>query len=388
MLAQRRQDLAREAPVAESDDDDDEDDKDEDDQDQEIDIDEDILLLDLVDGVKDGSEEQGERNKKGGGQERKRNNRPETTASGAGGAGEASSGVGSEDELESVGDASLDLLTAHSPEAAAASASATTASPQGQHQGQGQAHGLPAGANASVVAGMPPGPPGPPSQPLANVAPPPPPSAAAVAAGAGAGAPRAQQQQGLVSALSAVAAAAVAAGQRAADVAAPAAPAPASATARAAAAAPGPVPEPPRLKTLVAVLRRLGVPVLELAFFPTEQRSWLVVSDPNEAARGALAATHALRNTLAPPYPISEACEARRAAAVEGAEGEAMAAMAELIASGEDHARDGRGRKLRLRWGALKPEEMDALLQVCFIPPVDVRGGGEGRTVLDWIGSG
>lgn len=168
--------------------------------------------------------------------------------------------------------------------------------------------------------------------------------------------------------MSAVAAAAVAAGQRAAEAATAPAAATASATAAlaaAAAAAPGPVPEPPRLKALVAVLRRLGVPVLELAFFPAEQRSWLVVSDPNEAARGALGAIHALRNTLAPPYPISKVCEARRAAAPEGAEGEAMAAMAELIASGEDHGRDGRGRKLRLRWGALKPEDMDALLQVC-----------------------
>ncbi|CAN0440222.1 unnamed protein product, partial [Ectocarpus sp. 12 AP-2014] len=128
--------------------------------------------------------------------------------------------------------------------------------------------------------------------------------------------------------------------------------------------APGPAPaEPPRLKVLVTVLRRLGVPVLELAFFPQEQRPWLVVGDPNEASRGALGAIHALKSTLAPPYPISEACEARRAVAAEGAEGAAMAAMAEMIASGEDHGRDGRGRKLRLRWGALSPEDMDALLQ-------------------------
>lgn len=127
--------------------------------------------------------------------------------------------------------------------------------------------------------------------------------------------------------------------------------------------------------------------MLELAFFPAEQRSWLVVGDPSEAVRAALGAIHALRNTLAPPYPISEVCEARRAAAAEGAEEEVMAAMAELIASGEDHGRDGRGRKLRLRWGALKPEDMDALLQVCLFGPVCWCCRGEGLG-LGWVGLG
>ena len=333
ILAQRRQEQAREAHPAESDDDDDDDNDDGDE-----DGDEDGDLLDLAGGDDaDGFERAG--------------------AAGGGAGGAAASDPGAEDELESVEDASLDV--AASPEASASASAASVAS-NPQEQQQGQAH--PAGANVSGT------PPGAPSQPLASVTPPPPPSAAAVAAGAGAGAPRPQPQQGLASALSAVAAVAAAAGQRAVEAAAPAPAtgraAAAAAAAAAAGAAPGPVPEPPRLKTLVAVLRRLGVPVLELAFFPAEQRSWLVVSDPNEAARAALGAVHALRNTLAPPYPISEVCEARRAAAAEGAEGAAMAAMAELIASGEDHGRDGRGRKLRLRWGALKPEDMDALLQV------------------------
>lgn len=336
ILAQRRQEQARETHPAESDDDDDDDDVDEDEG-------EDDDLLDLANGKEDvvGGE------------------------NGAGTAGGTASdiGDGGEDELESVGDASLDL--AASPEATTTATAAyglvsATARPQEQQQAQGR----PTGSNASAVAGTPPIPQGPPSQALVSVAPPPPPGAAAVAAGAGAGAgvpsqPQQRPQQGFASAVAAVAAAAVAVGQRAAEAVAPAA-ATASATARAAAAAPGPVPEPPRLKTLVAVLRRLGVPVLELAFFPAEQRSWLVVSDPNEAARSALGAIHALRNTLAPPYPISEVCEARRAAVAEGA----MAAMAELIASGEDHGRDWRGRKLRLRWGALKGGDMDALLQV------------------------
>ena len=126
----------------------------------------------------------------------------------------------------------------------------------------------------------------------------------------------------------------------------------------------GPVPEPARLKGLVSVLRRLGVPVLELAFFPEEQRPNLVVRDPAEAARGALHAIYALRNTQAPQYPISEACEARCLTAG----GEAGEAMKTMIASGEDHARDSYGRRLRLRWGALESADMDALVQVG--PPV------------------
>lgn len=107
-------------------------------------------------------------------------------------------------------------------------------------------------------------------------------------------------------------------------------------------------------------MRRLGVPVLELAFFPEEQRSRLVVREPNEAARGALHAIHTLKDALAPPYPISEACEARRTRT----DANAAATVAALIASGEDHGRDGRGRKLRLRWGALEDADMDALVQV------------------------
>lgn len=139
----------------------------------------------------------------------------------------------------------------------------------------------------------------------------------------------------------------------------------------------GPVLEPARLKGLVDVLQRLGVPVLELAFFSEEQRSGLVVRDPNEAARGALHAIHALKDVLAPPYPISEACEARRVRA--GAAEAAAAAVAALIASGEDHGRDGRGRKLRLRWGALEAADMDALVQVWG------RGGTGGRYVVNLI---
>lgn len=127
-----------------------------------------------------------------------------------------------------------------------------------------------------------------------------------------------------------------------------------------AAAVPVVVQETQQLKELVGVLRRLGVPVLELAFFPENQRSTLVVSEANEAARGALHATHALLKTLAPPYPISEACEARRLGVRAGA----AATMAALIMRGEDHGRDSRGRKLRLRWGALEPTDMDVLLKV------------------------
>lgn len=130
-----------------------------------------------------------------------------------------------------------------------------------------------------------------------------------------------------------------------------------------------PVPEPPRLKGLVNVLRRLGVPVLELAFFKQEDHSRLVVTDPNDAARGALLAIHALSKTLKPQYPIAEACEARRLAAG----GEAGAAMRALIESGQDHARDSFGRRLRFRWGALDSADMDALIQVS--PRVDRRLG-------------
>ena len=120
------------------------------------------------------------------------------------------------------------------------------------------------------------------------------------------------------------------------------------------------------------------MPVLELAFFPAEQRPLLVIADPNEAARGALGAIHALRGTLVPPYPISEACEVRRSGTSE----EATSALAALIASGEDHARDGRGRKLRLRWGALEPADMDALLQVGYgSRPLVVYGGLSDRVL-------
>lgn len=131
-----------------------------------------------------------------------------------------------------------------------------------------------------------------------------------------------------------------------------------------------PVPEPPRLKGLVSVLRRLGVPVLELAFFKQEDHSRLVVTDPNDAARGALLAIHALSKTLKPQYPIAEACEARRLATG----GEAGAAMRALIESGMDHVRDSFGRKLRLRWGAMESTDMDALIQVSTCIIWDVLG--------------
>lgn len=122
-----------------------------------------------------------------------------------------------------------------------------------------------------------------------------------------------------------------------------------------------PVPEPTRLKGLMGVLRRLGLPVLELAFFPKEERSRLVVRDPNEAARDGLHIIHAFKDASAPPYPISKSCEAVRVRETGPA---AAAALAALILSGEDHGRDARGRKLRLRWGALDAADMNALVQV------------------------
>lgn len=135
--------------------------------------------------------------------------------------------------------------------------------------------------------------------------------------------------------------------------------------ARAAPSFMAPVPEPPRLKGLVSVLRRLGVPVLELAFFKQEDHSRLVVTDPNDAARGALLAIHALSKTLKPQYPIAEACEARMLATG----GEAGAAMKALIESGQDHSLNSFDRRLRFRWGALDSADMDALIHVstCII---------------------
>lgn len=125
------------------------------------------------------------------------------------------------------------------------------------------------------------------------------------------------------------------------------------------------VEEPTRLKRLVAVLRRLGVPVLELAYFPASQRRGLVVREANEAARAALEATHALRNTIHPGYPISEACDAQIGKTPEGVRSaEAVRVSQAIVEKGEDHAVDSRGRKLRLRWGALDSSEMDALVMV------------------------
>lgn len=137
-----------------------------------------------------------------------------------------------------------------------------------------------------------------------------------------------------------------------------------SAPAEAAVAPAEPVPEPVRLKCLMTVLRRLGVPVMELAFFPKQERSALVVRDPNEVARCALHATHALKGTFHPGYPISDACEAGVGGGARSRGDEATAALAALIASGEDHGRDSSGRKLRLRWGALSSADMDALVRV------------------------
>lgn len=133
----------------------------------------------------------------------------------------------------------------------------------------------------------------------------------------------------------------------------------------AAASAPETVPEPACLKALARVLRRLGVPVLELAFFRQQDRPSLVVRDPNDAARGSLHALHAVKDSLAPSYAISRACEAgvergsERSTQLATREG-----LAALLESGEDHGRDARGRKLRLRWGALSSEDMDTLVQV------------------------
>lgn len=141
---------------------------------------------------------------------------------------------------------------------------------------------------------------------------------------------------------------------------------------------PEPVPEPARLKGLVRVLRRLGVPVLELAFFPEEMRPQLVVRDPNEAARGALHVLHAVKDALAPPYPISEACESSRG--VGSYRTEVPEAVRALMEKGEDHGRDGRGRKLRLRWGALDQSDMDTLVQVRL--PKE----GRARMKLSWAG--
>lgn len=125
------------------------------------------------------------------------------------------------------------------------------------------------------------------------------------------------------------------------------------------------VPEPVRLKRLVAVLRRLGVPVLELAFFPEQERPGFVIREPNEAARAALHATHSLRNTAHPGYPISDACEAAIGRGWEGVRtAEAVGIAAAIVKAGEDHARDSRGRKLRLRWGALDATDMDNLVLV------------------------
>lgn len=122
-----------------------------------------------------------------------------------------------------------------------------------------------------------------------------------------------------------------------------------------------PVPEPSRLQGLMGVLRRLGLPVLEMAFFPKEERSRLAVTHPKEAARDGLRIIHAFKDVLAPPYPISEACEALRVRELGPV---AAAALAALIVSGEDHGRDGGGGKLRLRWGALDAADLNALVQV------------------------
>lgn len=340
--------LARQAqeanPAGQQEEDDDDDDNDEDDDDHDDDLEPFADGRDTVDG--DGTDPASEA--------------PVTNS----GNQETASDPGTEDELQSVGDASPggDSISssgtyASASEAAVATGGSAFSSPQ---------QGRPGGDESlHVDVGMtPPRPPGGPSG-AAAVSPPPPPQQPPYSVAGAASAPGLSQglSMGVGSALAAVAAATVAAGQRVATTASDAARA-AAAAGGGGGAAPAPVPEPPRLKALVALLRKLGVPVLELAFFPAEQRSWLVVSDPNEAARGALSAIHALKSTLAPPHPISEVCEARSAAAAGGAEGAAMAAMAELIASGEDHGRDGRGRKLRLRWGALGPEDMDALLQV------------------------
>lgn len=256
-------------------------------------------------------------------------------------ASEMNGDSGTDSELQSVGDASPGVVNRRNDEADVGADRSGGIPPPRPSFGH-------AGDNAPGDDRTPPRLPAPSPQAEANVAediPPPPPAQ--------------QGPQGLVAGAVAAVAAAVAGGSGAL----------ARGGAQAVAAAVPPVvappvsvPEPPRLKGLVTVLKRLGVPVLELAFFPREQRPSLVVQDPNEAARGALHATHAIKAALAPPYPISEACEGTRRRISD----EAQANMRELIASGNDHGRDNSGRKLRLRWGALSSEDMDALLQVAL----------------------
>ncbi|CAN0026003.1 unnamed protein product, partial [Choristocarpus tenellus] len=110
---------------------------------------------------------------------------------------------------------------------------------------------------------------------------------------------------------------------------------------------------------LIAVLRRLGAPVLELAYFPPGERASIVIREPNEASRGALNALSALRETLAPPYSIAESGRSGEGGEEVGREGKDEVGTD----VGDGHALDSRGRRLRLRWNALGPDDLDALVQ-------------------------
>jgi len=87
----------------------------------------------------------------------------------------------------------------------------------------------------------------------------------------------------------------------------------------------------PRSRRLRQQLHTLGCPVLELAFFPKEQVSALVLSDDQTVTRAVLTSLYDLRSAPNPVYPLA----------------------------------DGVGtvtENLRLRWGSLTAEDLDHML--------------------------